>query len=44
MIATKDSRIQPLHQAMKERILVMDGAMGTALQAWDLSAEDFRRA
>ena len=30
-----------LQQIFKERILVLDGAMGTAIQALDLSAADF---
>src|SRR5512143_2120061 len=32
---------QALRAAMEERILVLDGAMGTAIQALDLHAEDF---
>ena len=31
-----------LRQALSERILVLDGAMGTALQAFDLTESDFR--
>ncbi|PYZ92031.1 methionine synthase [Salipaludibacillus keqinensis] len=31
----------PFEQALKERILVLDGAMGTMLQNADLTAEDF---
>ena len=34
-------RIQALHAALQERILVLDGAMGTAIQACDLTADDF---
>ncbi|HEX7409717.1 MAG TPA: methionine synthase [Candidatus Binatia bacterium] len=34
-------RTQALHAALEERILVLDGAMGTAIQAMDLTAEDF---
>ncbi|MEQ1876994.1 MAG: methionine synthase [Bdellovibrionia bacterium] len=34
-------RIALLKSAMKERVLVLDGAMGTALQARNLTAEDF---
>src|SRR5512147_3034329 len=30
-----------LQQALVERILVLDGAMGTAVQAMDLTADDF---
>lgn len=36
-----DPRHQSLLRALDERILVIDGAMGTALQSADLSAEDF---
>jgi 5-methyltetrahydrofolate--homocysteine methyltransferase len=35
------SRTEMLRAALEERILVLDGAMGTAIQALDLSAEDF---
>ena len=31
-----------LEQALKERILVMDGAMGTMIQQYDLDEKDFR--
>ncbi|ALJ04953.1 5-methyltetrahydrofolate--homocysteine methyltransferase [Pseudalgibacter alginicilyticus] len=31
-----------IHQALKERILVLDGAMGTMLQAYKFTEEDFR--
>src|SRR3954454_6760197 len=34
-------RIDLLKQALTERILVLDGAMGTAIQGKDLSAKDF---
>jgi 5-methyltetrahydrofolate--homocysteine methyltransferase len=34
-------RVQQLQQALGERILVLDGAMGTAIQGLDLAAEDF---
>jgi len=34
-------RIDKLHKALEERILVLDGAIGTAIQARDLSADDF---
>lgn len=36
-----DSRLRLLEEGLAERILVLDGAMGTQLQACDLSAEDF---
>jgi len=34
--------IQALHNALKKRILVMDGAMGTTIQSQKLEEEDFR--
>ena len=34
----------PLAQAMRERVLVLDGANGTMLQALDLGEDDFRGA
>jgi len=36
-----ERRQRALQQAIGERILVLDGATGTALQAMDLTAEDF---
>ena len=38
---SRADRIRLLHDALAERILVLDGAMGTALQDAELSAEDF---
>ncbi len=37
----RQDRQSALREALKQRILVLDGAMGTALQARDLSPEDF---
>jgi 5-methyltetrahydrofolate--homocysteine methyltransferase len=34
-------RVQALRAAMRERVLVLDGAMGTLLQMADLKAADF---
>jgi 5-methyltetrahydrofolate--homocysteine methyltransferase len=34
-------RQQALQQAIEERILILDGAMGTAIQAMDLGPDDF---
>ena len=31
----------PLIDLIKEKILVLDGAMGTTIQKWNLSARDF---
>jgi len=33
---------QSVHEAVKERILVLDGAMGTSIQRYGLSEEDYR--
>jgi 5-methyltetrahydrofolate--homocysteine methyltransferase len=38
---TVPSRSLALKEALKHRILILDGAMGTAIQARDLKAEDF---
>lgn len=40
-LAQRPERIARLKAAMKDRILVLDGAMGTAIQAKDLTAKDF---
>lgn len=37
----RESRTKLLHEVLAERILLLDGATGTALQACDLHAEDF---
>ncbi|MGB5391613.1 MAG: methionine synthase [Thermoanaerobaculia bacterium] len=37
----QEARTQALLESLEERILVMDGATGTGLQAEDLTAEDF---
>jgi 5-methyltetrahydrofolate--homocysteine methyltransferase len=39
---TREERIAALHQAVTERILVIDGAMGSLIQEYKLSEEDFR--
>jgi 5-methyltetrahydrofolate--homocysteine methyltransferase len=38
---TRADRTRSLHGLLEERVLVLDGAMGTMLQLRDLSAEDF---
>jgi len=38
---SRAQRIEELHAALAERVLVIDGAMGTAIQALDLTAADF---
>src|SRR3989344_5110405 len=35
------NRVKQIHQLIKEKILVLDGAMGTCLQNKNLTAEDF---
>lgn len=35
-------KMNTLHKALKERILILDGAMGTMLQSYKFSEEDFR--
>src|SRR5687768_14558887 len=37
----RESRTKLLHEILAERILLLDGATGTALQACDLHADDF---
>ncbi len=39
--ADLDARAQALYEALEERLLVLDGATGTMLQSYDLSAADF---
>ena len=36
------SRIQQLNEALAHRILVLDGAMGTMIQSYELTEEEFR--
>lgn len=36
------ARAQEIHQALQERILVIDGAMGTMIQRYKLSENDYR--
>src|SRR3954466_7100236 len=37
----RDARVARLYQELERRILVLDGAMGTALQALNLGPSDF---
>lgn len=39
MVGTEGKK--PIQERMKEKILILDGAMGTQLQVMDLSADDF---
>jgi len=41
MVTNQSAKTHPFLQALKNRILVYDGAMGTSLQEMHLSAEDF---
>jgi 5-methyltetrahydrofolate--homocysteine methyltransferase len=41
-IATRPARLAALQDALKQRILVLDGAMGTMVQRYNLSEEQFR--
>ncbi|VDR30462.1 Methionine synthase [Raoultella terrigena] len=38
------SKVEQLHQQLKKRILVLDGGMGTMIQGYRLSEEEFRGA
>ncbi|HBI68995.1 MAG TPA: methionine synthase [Massilia sp.] len=40
--ASVSSKVEQLHQQLKERILVLDGGMGTMIQGYRLSEQDFR--
>jgi 5-methyltetrahydrofolate--homocysteine methyltransferase len=39
---TNSNRLNQLHSAIRERILVLDGAMGTMIQSYELEEADFR--
>src|SRR6476619_6258600 len=41
-VATRTARIAALHDALKQRILVLDGAMGTMVQRFNLTEAQFR--
>ncbi len=43
-MSSRSSRLQALHQALKERILILDGGMGTMIQSYKLEEEDYRGA
>lgn len=42
IIQLSTARANEIHQALQERILVIDGAMGTMIQRHRLSEEDYR--
>ena len=35
-MSDRSARLQALHQALKERILILDGGMGTMIQSYKL--------
>ncbi len=39
---SRESRIKQLEQALTERILILDGGMGTMIQSYKLEEEDYR--
>ena len=39
---TRNSRVEALHQALQQRILILDGAMGTMIQNCKLQEADYR--
>ncbi|HYC34776.1 MAG TPA: homocysteine S-methyltransferase family protein, partial [Usitatibacter sp.] len=41
-ISTRPARIAALHDALKQRILVLDGAMGTMIQRYNLTEAQYR--
>src|SRR3954471_346521 len=41
-ISTRPARIAALHSALEQRILVLDGAMGTMIQRHRLSEAEYR--
>ncbi len=42
-MSTRSSRLQALQQALKERILILDGGMGTMIQSYKLEEEELPR-
>jgi len=41
-MSNRESRIQALKQALQERILILDGGMGTMIQGYNLEEADYR--
>src|SRR5476649_2696522 len=41
-MSDRSARLQALHQAIKERILILDGGMGTMIQSYKLEENDYR--
>ena len=42
LVSQRRARLEQLSRALSERIVVLDGAMGTMLQAYGLTEADFR--
>ncbi|MEI6136583.1 MAG: homocysteine S-methyltransferase family protein, partial [Chloroflexota bacterium] len=40
--ATREDRIAALHEAMRERVLVLDGSWGVLIQGYELKEADYR--
>ncbi|SFP50248.1 methionine synthase [Pseudomonas borbori] len=43
-LSDRSARLHALQQALKERILILDGGMGTMIQSYKLEEEDYRGA
>ena len=41
-MSAREARLTALHQALKERILLLDGGMGTMIQSYKLEEADYR--
>ena len=41
-MSQREQRIQALHSAIKDRILILDGAMGSLIQSYQLEESDYR--
>ena len=41
-MSDRSVRLQALHHALKERILILDGGMGTMIQSYKLEEQDYR--
>jgi len=41
-MSDRNARLKALHHALKERILILDGGMGTMIQSYRLEEEDYR--
>src|SRR5690606_10761827 len=42
LMTNRTARLQALQQALKERILILDGGMGTMIQSYKLEEADYR--